>query len=273
MTYLIIAIIVLAVLSAVLTNTQTAQLKRMAHTLNLRYDNQVDSVLLPDSSAKAQFFKRGLHQFFHVLTFQEAGAFVRVCEDRIFSSPLDKKPIHTYTLVAAELTKDTFPPFVLMPRTPGQPPAAHLPPELAERYTLSAPDGFSLPPIVTGFLKAHPACYLECTPTALLYCEFNTVSVAQLQPLRLRAQQLLRELVKKTAPAAQPAQTAATHAAPLTDAELQAQLLLKLQSSPRNLSQASAGNSGRYVYGIILLGLLGGMLCLAWYALHHWVAR
>lgn len=270
MTYLIFAVIVLAVLFAILTNTQTTQLKRMAHTLNLRYDKQVDSVLLPDSSAKAQFFKRGLHQFFHVLTFQEAGAFVRVCEDRIFSSPLDKKPLHTYTLVAAELTKDTFPPFVLMPRTPNEAPGTNLPPELAARYTLSAPDGFVLPPLIIGFLKAHPVCYLECTPTALLYCELKTVSVAQLQPLRLRAEQLLKELVKKTVLAQAPA---AVNAAKLTDAELQAQLLLKLQTTPRNVSQAAAGNNMRYVYGLILLGLLGAMLLLAWVALHHWIAR
>ena len=161
---------------------------------------------------------------------------------------------------------------MLMPRTPNEAPGTNLPPELAARYTLCAPEHFVLPPLVIGFLKAHPACYLECTQTALLYCEFNTVSVAQLQPLRFRAQQLLKELVKK-AELTQPAQTAPTPTAQLTDAELQAQLLLKLQSAPRNLSHASAGNGGRYVYAVILLGLLGGMLLLAWVALHHWVAR
>ena len=271
MTYLIFAVIFLAVLFAILTNTQTTQLKRMAHTLNLRYDKQVDSVLLPDSSANAQFFKRGLHQFYHVLTFREADAFVRVCEDRIFASPLDKKPLHTYTLVAAELTKDTFTPFVLAPRTQDQAPARNLPPEWAARYTLSAPEGFNLPPVVLGFLKAHPMCYVECTPTALLYCEFNTVSVAQLQPLRFRALQLLKELAKKPANPPQ-ALPATVPAAKLTEAELQAQILLKLQTTPHSAATASRGG-GRYLYGIMLLALLGGMLFLAWYALHYGVAR
>ncbi len=269
MIYLIIAVIILAVLCTVAANTRTAQLKRMARTLNLRYDKQVDGVLLPDSSANAQFFKRGLHQFYHVLTFQDAGAFVRVCEDRIFSSPLDKTPLYTYSLVAAELTKDTFTPFVLAPRTQDQAPGTNLPPELATRYTLSAPEGFVLPPIVVGFLKAHPACYVECTKTALLYCEFNTVSVAQLQPLRFRALQLLKELVKKTEPV-QTAQ-AAVPAPKLTDEELQAQILLKLQSAPRTNTQAPG--TGRYIYGFILLVLLSAMLFMAWYALHHWVAN
>lgn len=272
MMYLVIISILLVALVAGWSGTRAAQLKRMARTLNLRYDNQVDSVLLPDSSAQAQFFKSDFHQFYHVLTFQDAGAFVRVCDDLIFPSPLDKKPSHTYSLVAAELTKDTFPPFVLKPRTQNQAPSTNLPPELAERYTLSTPDNFTLPPIVIGFLKAHPTCYLECTQTALLYCEFNIVPVAQLQPLRFRALQLLKELVKKTQPTVQTVQPVA-QAAPLTDAELQAQLLLKLQSAPQASSQATAGTGGRYVYGFILLILLSGMLLAAWYMLHYWIAR
>jgi len=269
MTYLLLAIIILVVLSAVITRSRTAQLKRMARTLNLRYDTQVDSVLPPDSSARAQFFKHNLHQFHQVLTFQEPEAFVRVCEDRIVSSPMDKKPLHTYTLVAAELTNGTFTPFVLMPHTQEQKPGTNLPPELAAHYTLSAPEGFTLPPLVIGFLKSHPACYVECTPTALLYCEFNIVPVAQLQPLRFRAQQLLKALTPKPQPA--PAAKAAAPLSKLTDEDLQSQILLKLQSAPRPTTQP-AGN-GRSVYAIILLALLGTLLLMAWYLMHYVVAR
>ena len=269
MSYLVITVILFIVWAVILANTRTAQLKRMAHTLHLHYDKQVDTVLLPDSSAKAQFFKRGLHQFYHVLTFRDAAAFMRVCEDRIFSSPLDKKPVHIYTLVAVELTQGTFPPFILQPRMQEQTPGTNLPPELATRYTLNAPEGFALPSPVIGFLKAHPNCYVECTPTALLYCEFNTVPVAQIQPLRFRALQLLKEFVQKPQPAAQPATLATPQ---LTDAELQAQLLLKLQAAPRTASQPSRGN-GRYVYAVILFALLGMMLLLAWYVAQHGIAH
>lgn len=268
MTYLVIAVIVLVVLAAGVAHTRTAQLKRMAHTLNLHYDKQVDRVLLPDSSAKAQFFKRGLHQFYNVLTFREASAFMRVCEDRIFLSPLDKTPLHIYSLVTAELTKGSFTPFVLTPRTPDQTPGTNLPPELAARYTFMAPEGFTLPVAIIGFLNAHPACYVECTNTALIYCEFNIVCVAKLQPLRLRALELLKELAKKPTPA----QQATLPAAKLTAAELQAQILLKLQSMPHTTASSTAV-SGRFVYGFVLLFLLSGMLFIAWYALHHWVVR
>ena len=264
--YLTVATVLLIALCAGMAQTHTAQLKRMARTLGLRYDAQLDSILLPDSSAQAQLFKRGLHQFFHVLTFRESNAFVRVCEDRIFASPLDKKPLHTYTLVGVELLKDTFTPFVLAPREPGQPACPHLPAKLALRYTLNAPEGFSLPPTVIGFLKAHSACYLECTATALLYCELNTVPVAQLQPLRFRALQLVKELVRNTQET--PQQPAAATAPKLTDAELQAQLLLKLQNPSQGTSQVSS-TSGRYIYAVILLILLGGMLGLASYLLQQ----
>ena len=272
MIYLITAVILLALLSAIVSNTRVARLKRMAHTLSLRYDKQVDSVLLPDSSDKVLFFKRGFHQFFHVLTFRESTAFVRVCEDRIFSSPIDKKPLHTYTLVTAELIKDTFPSFVLTPHTQNQEPSPNLPPELATRYTLDAPESFTLPPGVIAFLKAHPACYVECTQTALVYCEFGTVPVAQLQPLRLRAMQLLKELIKRAQTAVSTVQAVAP-TSQVTDAELQAQILLKLQSNPRGSVQTVEGTGGRYIYGFILLVLLSGMLFVAWYALHHWVVH
>ena len=265
MIYLTGATLLLMLLCVGAAATRTAQLKRMARTLGLRYDVQLDRILLPDSTNQAQFFKRGLHQFFHVLTFCESNAFVRVCEDRIFASPLDKKPLHTYTLVGVELLKDTFPPFVLAPREPGQPICTQLPEDLATRYTLNAPAGYSLPATVIGFLKAHDPCYLECTATALLYCELNTVPVAQIQPLRFRALQLVKELVSKTQGTPQPT---AVPTDKLTDAELQAQLLLKLQTAPRSTSQAPS-TAGRYLYAALLLILLGGMLGLAAYLLQQ----
>ncbi len=267
MIYLLLAVGLLFIICMMVTCTRAAQLKRMARTLGLRYDAQLDSLLLPDSSAQVQFFRRGLHQFFHVLTFRESNAFVRVCEDCIFTSPLDKKPMRTYTLVGVELLKDTFSPFVLAPREPGQTACGNLPTDLATRYTLSAPEGFSLPPTVMGFLKAHATCYLECTVTALLYCELNTVPVSQIQPLRFRALQLVKELVRQ--PQENP-QTAMVPAAKLSDAELQAQLLLKLQSAPKENLRAEGG---RYIYGLILLVLLGSMLFFTWYILQRVVGH
>ncbi len=253
----------------VASNTRAAKLKRMARTLNLRYDNQVDSVLSPDSSAQAQFFKQGLHQFYHVLTFRDPGSFVRVCEDRIFSSPLDKKPLQAYTLVTAELTKDTFPSFVLKPRKSEQADSHPLPADLATRYTLSAPEGFSLPSMVISFLKAHPLCYVECTETALIYCEFSNASMEQLQPLRFRALQLIKDLVKKEDVKQVEEGTPKPQ---LTDEQLQAQILLKLQTASPRTPRATASNT-HYIYGLILLVFLSAMMFLTWYALHNWVAK
>ena len=233
--------------------------------MNARYEKQVDNPLLPDSSAQIKFFNQDCHQFFHVLTLRESGAFVRICEDRIFSSPLDKTPQHTYTVLTAELTRGTLAPFVLQPRTQDQAPGVNLPPELAARYTLDAPADFTLPPAFAGFLKAGPVCYIECTPHAFIYCEFNTLSAEQLQALRFRILQLLKELS-----ANQPAPQAAPSSAPLTDEVLQAHVMLKLQTATPSVTGIKGG---RHVYAIVLLMLLGSLLFVAWYALHHWVAH
>ncbi len=270
MLYTVTGIFVLfAVGAAVSATTRVSQLKRMARALNLRYDKQLDAVVLPDSTAKAQFFKHGLHQFTHVLTWREPGYFIRVCEDQVFSSPLDKTPLLACTLTAAELTKNQFVPFVLAPRTT-EPISSNLPIDLAARYTLSAPPGYTLPPQVTGFLKTVPKCYLEATPTALIYHEFSTAAVAQIQPLRFRAGQLLQALMQKPQPAEQPtpaAQPTATAPAALTETELQAQILLKLQTATHR--SAPTASPVRYVYGLVMLVLLGGLLAAAWYILHY----
>ena len=264
MVYLIATVLLLTALAALATHTRSAKLKRMAYHLNLRYDEQVESVVLPESASKTRFFNRGLHQFFHVLTFRESNAFVRVCEDRIFTDPLRTTPTTVYTLVTAELTKNTLTPLILAPRTPNEPVPTNLPPELAERYTLTASENFALPPAAIGFLKAHPTCYVECTQTAFIYCELNVAPVRQIQPLRFRALQLLKELSR---PSATLAPSNVSPATGLSDDVLQSQILLKLQSAAQAPLQSAP--IGRYLYGIVLLILLSALLATAWYILHY----
>ena len=264
MIYLTGGVVFLAAIATWVTNTRSAQLKRMAYHLNLRYDPQVENVVLPESASKTRFFNQGLHQFSHVLTFRESNAFVRVCEDRIFTDPLRKTPTTVYTLVTAELTKNTFTPLILAPRTSNEPVQTNLPPELAERYTLTAPEGFVLPPVVIGFLKSHPSCYVECSQTALIYCELKVSPVGEIQPLRFRALQLLKELSRPVAPVSTPNISPANS---LSEATLQTQVLLKLQSATHPAAQAGA--SGRYLYAILLLIFLGALLATAWYILHY----
>lgn len=268
MVYLIATVLLLTALAALVTNTRSAKLKRMAYHLNLRYDQHVENVVLPESAAQTQFFNQGLHQFSHVLTFRESNAFVRVCEDRIFTDPLRKTSTTIYTLVTAELTKNTFTPLILAPRTQNETVQTNLPPELAERYTLTAPENFVLPPAVIGFLKTHPTCYVECTQTAFIYCEFNVAPVRQIQPLRFRALQLLKELSRPSTTVPTPNITPANR---LSDETLQTQILLKLQSAAQAPLQSAP--TGRYLYGIILLVLLSALLATAWYILHYGIKQ
>ena len=203
MIYAMIAVVIITALAIWLVNTRGARLKHLAKTTQMRYEARLESVLTPQAQQASLFFQQGVHRFRRALTGHEPGAFVRVCDDEIFSSDTATAPDMTYTLVTAELTKGTFTPIILSPRRPGQTDAPHpaLPPQLAEQYLLSAPDTFQLPELVIGFLQSAKPCYLELTPTALIYHEFDAKPVAQIQEIRFRARQLLRALVMAPAPA------------------------------------------------------------------------
>jgi len=211
MTISLICIGLAATLAIVIKNTRGARLKRLAETLHLRYDNDLNDVLTEESKQASLFFQQGMHRFYHVLTSSEPGAFIRICDDRMLSSKNPYAPRLAYTLVTAELTRGTFTPLILMPRRAGQTDAPHpsLPASLAQKYMLSAPDTYQLPDTVLGFLQTAKPCYLELTPTSLIYHEFENKSISEIQPLRFRVKQLLNALVHKPEPiqVSDPAQT------------------------------------------------------------------
>ncbi len=266
MVYLASGVCLLALVSFSIGRMRSVQLRRMAHTLGLGYAKTLPCVVTQDTAEKSYFLHHGQHQFFHVLTFRESIAFMRVCTDRIC---LPGQPVFTCTLVTAELTRGTFAPLVLMPRRPDDTTPSHpaLPPELTPHFLLSAPDDFVLPPAALGFLKSANPCYIELTPTALLYHEFRTVPVAEIQPMRYRALQLLKAFVH------QPQASTPASLQQLTQANLEVSLLLKLQAGSASYTQAAVkpAGSGRWVYGIIfILGLIA-VCVLAAYALKHWL--
>lgn len=277
MIYIVLIGGILVTVAAGVAASRTAQLKRLAQPLQMRYDHQVEHVLTEDAFQYALFFQQGVHRFFNVLTKQEPGVFMRVCDDRIFASATAAAADQTYTLVTAELTRGKFTPVILMPRRAGQKNLAHpaLPADLMQRYVLTAPDDYRFTENVLGFLRAAKPCYLELTPTAFIYHEFDIKPADQIQPLRFRAKQLIAALVQQDetapAPAAKPAPVAAE---PVSDAELQAQMLLKLQAvrQPSPAGQQPA-QSGWLVYGFVLLGLLIAVCLFASFALKNWVGK
>lgn len=269
MIYLLpLSILIITGAAVVLYGSRGAQLKNMARSLHLRYDKQVDNPLTQEASKHVHLFNRGLHQFYNVLTWKDSEAFIRVSDARVFASPLDRTPQQTYTLVSAELTRGSLISFVLMPRTDRSAPThAALPPELAARYTLTAPADYQLPASVLGILKAGKPCYIEASEDALLYHEYTTATLDQIQPMRFRVKQLIQELRRMPTP------TETSVSAPLsqkTDAELQAEVLLKLKSSSTAITSSG---STRLLYGFILLVFLIAMCGLAWFALQQVAPR
>ncbi len=267
MIYLLpIGMIVLTGTVALLYGSRGAQLKNMARNLHLRYDPQTENPLTQEAAKQVRLFNRGLHQFFHVLTWKDPGAFIRLCDDNVFTSPFDKAPSQQFTLATAELTRGQFIPFVLMPRTEKTAkmhPA--LPPELAARYTLAAPENYRFPSGVLGLLKAGAPCYMETTQDTLVYHEFTTATLDQIQPLHFRARQFVQELRRAETPVGK------VNAPTKTEAEVQAEVLLKLQMGPQ--AHTRAPDSARLMYGLILLVFLGAMCLLAWFALQRVAAR
>ncbi len=260
--------VVLTTMAAFLYGSRRIQLKNMARSLQLRYDAQVDCPLTQEAAKHIRLFNQGLAQFSHVLTWSEPGAFVRTSDTCVFTSPLDKSPQQTYTLVSAELTRGNFMPFVLMPRMDNSAPShVALPPELALRYMLLAPENFRFPAGVLGLLKACKPCYLEATDSALVYHEYRVLEVNEIQPVRFRVKQFIQEL-RGNPDSSEPA---VLHPfAQKTDAELQAEVLLKLKSGS---TVATPGGNSRLIYGFILLVFLIGMCGLAWFALQQVTAR
>lgn len=254
--------------AVVLSTTRSARLKRMARTLHLRYDKQVDNPLTALSAQTVYLFNRALHQFRQVLTWSEPRMFIRLCQMYV-CNPTESVSGTCYTLATAELTRGDFVPFILQPRTQ-EDKTVHpaLPPELATRFTLSAPDHFQFPPQVIGLLKAGPLCYLEASAYALVYHTYSSLPVEQLQPMRLRVQQLARAL--RHIEEVSPEDTTTFFNTSAAD-DLQAQTLLKLHAPSSAGGAPSSSNGAKIFYLAFVISCMIALLWGAQYFLRHFI--
>lgn len=243
------------------STTRAARLKRMARTLHLRYDKRVENPLTPLAAESVYLFNRTPHRFRQVLTWRGSGMFVRLCQMSTSASASANRG--EYTLATAELMRGDFTPFILQPRTQQEAPIhPALPPGLAARFTLSAPDHLQLPPQVISLLETGPLCYLEASAYALVYHTFSSLPIAQLQPMRLRVQQLAKALMH-----VEPLPTPTVVSVP-GSVELQAETLLKMHT-PAVVNRSSS-NGMKFVYLAVGLTFIIGVLWAAQYYLRDW---
>ncbi len=234
----------------------------MARGFNLRYQSRVDIPLTPLSAKEMKFFGRGFHRFSQVLTWEDQGAFVRACEDRVYASLSAKAPQALYTLWTAELTRGTFVPFVLIPRSQGQfIKEAVFPPELSSKYALIAPQGYQLPAKLVDLLKTGPDCYVETTLYSLVYHEYREVPVSQMQQVRFHVKTFVKALSKDS--------KGISPRTSLTAEELQTSAMLSLQNSSRTGISMSGTLRLFYVIGAFLI--VTGILLAARYFLQTFV--
>lgn len=263
MLYILLGFLALFPLIVILNTTRAARLKRMAHVLNLCYQSHIDNPLTALSAKHTYFFNQGFHKFCHVLTWNDSGTFTRVCEDQIYALPMDKTPQNRLTLVTVELMRGSFVPMIIAARQDDKSPShPALPPELANRFTLTAPDSYQLPDGLIGLLKNNPICYLETGIYSLVYHEYKEVPVAQIQQMRFRTKQFIKELLQQPVPTISPI----ANQGALSAGELEASVLLSLQTRQREKSFA---NGWRICYLIVMLFILIGILLLSKY----WLLR
>ena len=250
-----------------LCTTKTYQIKRMARTWGLRYQAQTDSLLTVSTAKYVRLFGQGIHRFFYVLTWRESTAFVCVCEDRVFTANSTLKPYAKFTLASAELTRGTFTPFVLMPRSDVQEPRhPALPDELADRFVLQAPVAFRFPPAVLALLRQKKKCYLEASELALVYHEYGPIPPSKIQLLHIRMNQLVKLLTK-----APPPLSATFRLNQQVAAELQANMLLQSHRAPGMSGEKAS--TARWGYGILWLFLMAALLVGAHYILHNFIGH
>ena len=259
MLYILFGFLALFPLIVILNTTRAARLKHMARVLNLRYQSHIDNPLTALSAKYTYFFNQGFHKFCHVLTWNDSGAFIRVCEDQIYALPMDQTPQNRLTLVTVELMRGSFVPMIIAARQDDKSPVhPALPPELANRYVLTAPDSYRLSDELIGLLKNNPICYLETGLYSLVYHEYKEVPVVQIQQLRFRVKQFIKELIQQPIPAP----VAAVNKVSLSAGELESSVLLTLQTRQHEKSFA---NGWRICYLIIMLFILAGILVISKY--------
>lgn len=101
------------------------------------------------------------------------------------------------------------------------------------------------------------------------------MSIAEFQPFRFRAIQILREFenVILKLDQANPSTTATLTPTAQDAAEQRAEAMLKALCTPQNPIQMREGNGWRGMWIIVLLAVLLGMSFLSWFILNNWTAR
>lgn len=282
---ILLGLLVLAAIAglAVTARTRTAQIARMAKLNGCRFDREKDSVTTELTAGRLEFFTLFFHQYQNVCTCSDNLAFIRVADDNIYADDNPKTKPTRITIFTAELKKRQFPALKIAPiNSPFAPSQYALMktniPQIDSRYRIHAPTpaaALVLTPFIIGLLKTRKNIYLELNDNALVYHENAQMSIAEFQPFRFRAIQILREFenVILRLDQAGPATTATLTPKAQDAAEERAEAMLKALCTPQNPVQMREGNGWRGMWIIVLLAVLLGMSFLSWFILNNWMAR
>ena len=282
---IILGLLVLAAIAglAATARSRTAQIARMAKMNGCRFDREKDSVTTELTAGRLEFFTLFFHQYQNVCTCSDNLAFIRVADDNIYTDDNPKTKPLRITIFTAELKKRQFPALKIAPiDSPFAPSQYALMktniPQIDSRYRIHAPTpaaALVLTPFIIGLLKTRKNIYLELNDNALVYHENAQMTIAEFQPFRFRANQILHEFenVIVKLDETNPATTATLTPKAQDAAEERAEAMLKALCTPQNPIQPREGNGWRGMWIIVLLAVLLGMSFLSWFILNNWMAR
>ena len=252
-------------------SSRKTQMSRFASSMGCRFVDKKENIITEITANKMDFFTQFVHRFENVITFPQAGTFIRVGDD-IFYPEGQSKQVSNYTLLSAELMVNHFPSLKIEPisnvtRTGRYVPVRTNIEEIDKNYNIFLPPdtALNLSPAMCSFLKAQKGMYIESADNVCIMHSYKVLLPEEIQPFRFRALQLISDL--EIVPEKKEEQKEKTIDAG-TRAEAMITALMASHGRPVEKKKSSNG-----MLFLIILVVGGGMLFFAYYFLKHMVAR
>lgn len=252
-------------------SSRKAKMSHFASSMECRFVAQKENIITEITANKMDYFTQFVHRFENVITFPQAGTFIRVGDD-FFYPENNSKQVYNYTLLSAELMVNHFPYLKIEPASKATHTERYVPvrtniEEIDKNYNIFLPPdtALNLSPAMCSFLKAQKGMYIESADNVCIIHCYKVLLPEEIQPFRFRALQLISDL--EIVPEKKEEQKTKTIDAG-TRAEAMITALMASHGRPAQKKKSSNG-----MLFLIILVIVGGMLFFAYYFLKHMVAR
>lgn len=253
-------------------SSRQSRLSRFANSLGVRFYPEKENIITEITANKMDYFTQYVHRFENVLTFSQAGTFVRIGDDFFYpdGKPKNKQQV---TLLSAELMMNHFPYLKIEPSSHATYTERYVPvrtniEEIDKHYNIFLPPdtALNLSAAMSSFLRAQKGVYIELADNVCVMHTYKMLDPEEIQTFRFRAMQLISDLEIVPPKEAEKNKKGEVDAG--TRAEAMVAALMASHARPAAKKKTSSG-----VLIILILVIMGGMLFFAYYFLKHMVAR